>query len=129
MSTNPFRAGQLLSLDEESAGITADVRVISGAYIATANKFISDVQDSISNMVELGVIHTLDDYLPTVALKDGPMRKALEQMFTSQMRIEWGGANFFQLKFDRALLEDPIYLKYHDIEWALNPKFALFRSA
>lgn len=101
---------------------TADIRIRSGAYTATADQFISDLYQSMRFMLFSGIQSVIDKLLPEVAKDTGATRQALFAMFTSQV-IDFRGYKNISIEFDRALLTNPEWLKFHDIEWELNPKF------
>ncbi len=99
-----------------------DVRVISGAYNNTVDAFKSDLFQSIRNMIAFGFGHTLDELLPQVAKDTGQTKQSIFSMFSTQV-IGLADNISFRIAFDRQLLSSPFWLKYHDIEWELNPNF------
>ncbi|KKN58859.1 hypothetical protein LCGC14_0547660 [marine sediment metagenome] len=112
-----------IDLNDFADSITsADVRIISGAYVATADQFVADLYYTMRAMLFTGMQKTLDERLPEVAKKTGAMRQAIFSMFTVQI-IDFMGIKKIRIRFDRSLLNDPEWLKYHDIDWELNPKF------
>ncbi len=112
-----------IDLNDFADSVTsADVRIISGAYVATADQFVADLYFTMRAMLFTGMQKTLDERLPEVAKKTGATRQAIFSMFTVQI-INFMGIKKLRIIFDRALLQDPLWLKYHDIEWELNPKF------
>ncbi len=119
MSSSDF----LIELDDVTDSFTTtDIRVISGAYVATADQFIQALYTTVTNMIVGGVRETVDELLPDVAKKTGAMRSAITSQFLTQI-VDFRARKNIQLVFDRGQLTDPSYLKYHDIEWELNPKF------
>ena len=108
--------------DEASGG--PDVIFTSGAWVGSGANFIQKFMQAIRDMAFKGIDNTLDLVIPKVAKKTGLMRSQLAFMFESQ-NYSLQGNQGFRIIFNRKVLDGyPHYLKYHDIEWELNPKFA-----
>lgn len=99
-----------------------DIRLISGSFIGSANQFITLFKESVVRFVSLGIDEMLLEYLPTVAKKTGELREQLIAMFINQIQIVTGDKGF-RIFFDQSKVTIPEYLRYHDVEWELNPKF------
>lgn len=110
----------LIELDDIGDSFTTrDVRVISGAYVSTADQFIQALYTTVTNMVFGGVQETVNSLISSVAKDTGAMRSAITSQFFTQI-VDFRAKKNFSLFFDRGQLDDPDYLKYHDIEWDLN---------
>jgi hypothetical protein len=118
MSLNPEEFTDL----GEGIPTTQDIRIISGAYVATADQFIQDTKNAITTFIINAIQETNSRLQLDVARKTGEMRAAITKMFVAQIE-KLNIDQDVRLIFDRQQLDLPHYLKYHDIEWALNPKF------
>lgn len=102
-----------------------DIRIRSGAWQGTALEFNRAVFETFYEVIRQGIFNGLNEVIPATAFKTGATRNALANMFTTQIIDIDGiqGNAGLTLRFDRALLELPKWLKYHDVEWELNPHF------
>ncbi len=108
---------------EVAEELTSNVRFISGAFVGSGAFFISEFSNAIIKMMRRGIASTLLEVIPQVAKKTGVMRSSIEQMLIFQS-INLDTRQGFKILFDRNVVIDPPYLRLHDIEWELNPKFA-----
>lgn len=100
-----------------------DVTIKSGAWVGTESDFKTQMQQAIVKAVIESIEEALAEWLPTVAEDSSRMRQSLTNMFLNQM-IGIDAQSDFSIIFNRAVLESPHYLKYHDVQWDLNPNYA-----
>lgn len=102
--------------------IEAPIPLQSGVWEGTGEQLLTLLGETVKIAIVNAANATLIELIPAVAKLTGQTRNAITNMFQTQVNSISGFENF-TIDFSRPLLEIPHYLKYHDIEWELNPKF------
>lgn len=122
MSTEPFDVSGVDFNIINPEALQVDYPIMSGEWQGTGVQLEQLLGLIIKRAITDAAKATLDELLPSVAKLTGAMRESINNMFMQQV-AGIPGFEDFNIDFSRPLVETPFYLRYHDIDWELNPAF------